>query len=72
MGLFDDLEKEDLDEAMEELLKPMALIFKAIATKEFAECVAEMYKNMYDALCSRGFTPDQAVDIICRMNLGKQ
>lgn len=52
------------------IAEDMREIMKAFADdKEFFPAIAKAYKKMYDSLVDAGFSPEQAMQIVCSQGL---
>jgi len=57
---------QDLNE-----LKEMArTIYEIMKDEELADAIASSYRNIYCKLVEKGFTADEAITLLSRMNFG--
>ncbi len=56
---------------MEETLKEqLRMIYKIVGSLDFADSVATMYWNLFTKFKEKGFTTDQAMQILSHFNMG--
>lgn len=55
-----------------EMQDQIKMFFELMASEQVADSLATMYWNMYQALKRKGFTDDQALQIVVHNGMNKQ
>ncbi len=55
-----------------ELLAQLKLVFKVMASDDFTDTVATFLWNLYNKLKQKGFTDEQAMNIVINFDKGKK
>lgn len=54
----------------EQLTEVLGLIYEIMGSHAFANNIAQMYKNLLTAMTTQGFSREEAITIISRMQFG--
>jgi len=57
-----------MNQDLKELKEMMKSIYEIMKDEELADAIASSYRNIYCKLVEKGFTADQAITILSRMN----
>ncbi len=63
--------EEKMGEIVKALLEQMKPMFEMMSGEEFCSTIGKMYWNIYKAFKEKGFTEEQAIQLLSRMNFGK-
>jgi hypothetical protein len=57
---------------MKELLEQFKTLYEMMASSELSDAIATMYWNIYQALIEKGFTENQALEIVVKFQLNSK